>query len=297
MFKKTLLFALLVALPAPVRAQTGLSFLKLGPSAREQAMGDVGAASASGAAANYYNAAMLSAGGTSAVMFSHSPWLRDTRSNYFAANFRGEQSAIGVSLSWLTVADIPVRTAPTLDPEGSFTSQSAALSVSYARKFSSVLTLALTGKVLYEKIYINDARGFAVDLSAAATPFGEPLTLAAALQNLGGFGSLSEEAVKLPTTLRLGAAYTLPLASLQSALTLEANGKTIFSDATEFGVGAEFAFNGFLWGRLGLTAGNESRGVSAGAGVAVNGFKIDFAFVPFSNSLGSATVFTLQYLY
>lgn len=286
-----------VLFTAQSRAQTGLSFLKLGPAAREQAMGDIGVASAVGAAANYYNPATLGDAKTSAVLFSQSLWLLDTYSSHVSGVFKSEQSAFGVSLTWLSVNDVPIRSRATEEPDGTFSSQNAAVSLSYARTISPALTLALTGKILYEKIYLNSATGFAADFSAFAKPIGESLTLGVALQNLGGIGTLVETASRLPTTLRAGGAYRLILPTVESSLALEANVVSVFSDKTHFAVGAEFGFREFLWGRLGYTAGNDTRSISGGVGVKVNQFKFDYAFVPFSNSLGSANVLTLQFLY
>ncbi|NTW48510.1 MAG: PorV/PorQ family protein [Chlorobiales bacterium] len=278
-------------------AQTGLSFLKIGPSAREQALANAGVASASDASANYYNPALLTSGTGSSLLFSQNFWLIDSYSSYAAVQFNGEKSAFGIALNWFSVQDIPVRTRPTTEPDGFFNAQSAALGLSYAHRLSSILTLAITGKLLYEKIFIDDAMGFAGDISAAVRPMGEKLTIGASVQNIGSMGKLMEESTKLPTTLRLGAAYTIPFPSLQSDLLLEGGLTTIFSDYSIFSLGAEFGFQKFLWGRLGMAFGNDSRGISAGIGLKYNKFKFDYAFIPFSNELGSANVLTLQFLY
>ncbi|NTV47017.1 MAG: PorV/PorQ family protein [Chlorobiales bacterium] len=278
-------------------AQTGLSFLKIGPSAREQALANTGVASSTDAAANYYNPALLQSSSGSSILFSQNFWLIDTYSSYAAAQFNGEKSAFGVALNWLSVRDIPVRTSPTDEPDGYFSSQNAALGLSYAHRLSPMLTLAVTGKLLYEKIFIDDALGFAADLSAAARPFGEALTIGATMQNIGSMGKLAQESSDLPTTLRLGAAYRIPLPTMQSNLLLEGGLTTIFSDNSIFSLGTEFGFQEFLWGRLGMVFGNDSRGISAGVGLKYNQFKFDYAFIPFSNELGSASVLTLQFLY
>lgn len=111
-------FALLFSvLPSSAYTQTGLTFLQVGTTAREQAMANTGVASARGAAANYYNAALLNSGETSSIALSQSLWLLDTYSSYAAANFNYGNSALGVALLWLTVSDIPIRTRATESPE------------------------------------------------------------------------------------------------------------------------------------------------------------------------------------
>lgn len=277
-------------------AQTGLTFLQLGVTAREQAMANVGVASATGAAANYYNPALLNSGEKSGILFSQSLWLLDTYSSYAATAFNYGQSALGFSLTWLTVNDIPIRTRPTESPEGTFAAQNLALSASYAYSFSNRFTLALTSKFLYERIFIDDATGVAFDLSGLYA-LSSDFRLAAALQNLGGMNALSSESSRLPTLLRAGAAYLLAFSSLESRILLEANAVVVFSDATVFNLGAEFEFRDIFWARAGLTLGQASRNFSAGAGIKWNSFKLDYAFVPFSDQLGSANIFTVQFQY
>lgn len=277
-------------------AQTGLAFLQLGVTAREQAMANAGVASATSAAANYYNPALLNFGEKSGVLFSQTLWLLDTYSSYAAAAFNYGQSALGVSLTWLTVNDIPIRTRPTESPEGTFAAQNLALSASYAYSLGERLTLALTGKFLYERLFIDDATGVAFDFSGAYV-LSPDFRVAATLQNVGGMSALASEASRLPTLLRAGAAYSLNLPSLESRLLLEANVVAVFSDATAFNLGAEFEFRDLFWARAGFAVGNASRSVSAGIGVKWSNFKLDYAFIPFSNQLGSANIFTLQFQY
>ncbi|KER11010.1 MAG: hypothetical protein HY22_01210 [[Candidatus Thermochlorobacteriaceae] bacterium GBChlB] len=278
-------------------AQTGLSFLNIGATAREQSMANTGTASAEGAASNYYNAARLNAGEKSSVMFSQNLWILDTQSSFAGANFNFGKSAVGISLTWFTVSDIPIRgNAPTTDPLGVFTSQNVAAAVSYSRSITDNLALALTGKLLYEKIFVDDALGAAVDVSASFKATKE-LALAATVQNLGGMSALAAQSSRLPTAVRLGGAYALGFSSLESTLLLEANVVSIFSDQTNINLGTEFQFRELLFIRVGYSIGNTSRNFSAGAGIAYSGFKFDYAFVPFSNQLGTANILTLQFHY
>ncbi|WP_041468255.1 PorV/PorQ family protein [Chloroherpeton thalassium] len=286
-------------MPFSTQASAGLDFLKIVPSAREQALAGVGVASSSGAAATYFNPALMQNRGISGALFSQNFWFMDTYASYAATNFNGEKSAVGISLYWLSVRDIPVRSSPTAEPDGYFNSQNAAISLSYSRKMSERLTLSLTGKMLYEKIYINDATGFAGDISAAWRLPESPLSFGAALQNMGSMGKLLSESSELPTSFRLGAAYAFLLdgKGKENTLLLELNHVSVFSDDSYQALGVEYAFREFLWMRLGYLLGNDSRSVSFGFGVKYENFLFDYAYVPFTNELGSANVLTLQFLY
>lgn len=290
-------FSVLSLIPFSAKANTGLDFLKIEPSAREQAMAGVGVAASSGAAANYFNPALMQNNSPSGALFSQNFWFMDTYASYAATNFNGEKSAVGISLYWLSVRDIPVRSSPTATPDGYFNSQNAALSLSYARQFSDRLTLSLAAKMLYEKIYTDDATGFAGDISALWRLPESPFSFAVAVQNMGSMGTLQAKSSELPTMLRLGAAYALPLSGNDNSLLLELNHVSVFSDESYQALGAEYAFRNFLWLRLGYLLGNDSRSFSFGFGIKYENLVFDYAFVPFTNELGSANVLTLQFFY
>ncbi len=277
--------------------ETGLTFLRIGTTAREQAMANVGTASATGAAANYYNPARLTDGETSSILFSQNLYIFDTYSSFVAAKFKGETASWGVSLTWLSVRDIPIRTRATTEPDGLFDSQNAAFAVSYARSFGKQLSLALTGKFIYEKLFIDEASGYAADLSAVYRFEKNPLTLAATIQNLGSMNALRNESTALPTLFRAGAAYPIPLASLGGTLLLESNLESVFSGNAFVNLGGEFEFRNQFWVRFGYVFGNASRSLSGGIGIRYANFNFDYAFVPFSNELGTANLLTLQVSY
>lgn len=277
--------------------EAGLAFLRIGTTAREQAMANVGTASSTGAAANYYNPARLTDNETSSVLFSQNLYIFDTYSSFVSAQFKGESASWGVSLTWLSVRDVPIRTRATTEPDGLFDSQNAALALSYARPFGKHLSLALTGKFIYEKLFIDEASGYAADLSASYRFEKNPLTLAASIQNLGSMNALRNTSTALPTLIRAGAAYPVPLASLGGTLLLESNLEHVFSGNTLTSLGGEFAFRHQFWVRFGYVFGNASRSLSGGVGIRYGSFNFDYAFVPFSNELGTANLLTLQVSY
>jgi hypothetical protein len=302
MHKKLFLLIFITAIFAlPSFAQdgtsTGLSFLKLGTTAREQALGETGVASALDASANYWNPSLLVQSPQSSVLFSQNLWIFDTYSSYAAIDINRQNYAIGVAVNWNSINDIQIRSNPTTEPDGLFNANYAAIGVSYARKFAQSFSLAVTGKFLYEKIYLANATGYAVDLSASEKLFNDRLTLGAVVANLGKMGVLEDEASKLPTLARLGGAYQLDLASVQSSALLEANLATVFSGSTHVNLGAELGLKKFIWARAGYQIGNDGRNFSAGIGLLYHFVKFDYAFVPLTNSLGNASLLTVQIQY
>jgi len=287
---------LITLFPLHAKANDGLAFLKLGPTSREQALANTGVASGKGAALNYYNPAWMVGRESSSVSFSQNFWLLDTYSSFVSAAFTEESSAIGVSLAWLSVKDIPVRTSPTLEPIGFINSQNAALGVSYARAVSEKLNLGIGLKLLYEKLYYEDATGYGLDFSSAYA-FSSDLKVGLSLQNVGSMSKLASESSTLPTLLRSGVSYNYHFQSIQSQLLTEISIISVFSETSSVHVGHEFGYNNLFFARIGYIFGNDTRSFSTGFGLNYNNWSIDYAFIPFSNDLGSANLFTIQYNY
>lgn len=293
-----LLLALII--PAATHAQagkSGLSFLKLGVSGRSLSMGDAMAATVAGAAATFYNpSGVLQTGEHSAaILLTHKEWVQDYRSQFLGASFRlDEESAIGISVNTATVSDILIHTRPG-PPEGTFTSRDFVAGVSYARSFSEDLKVGVTAKFLFEKIFVDDAHGFAVDIGAQYATSIDNLHVGAMLANLGSMNVLRNEATKLPSLLRLGPAYVVDLEDATSRVTVASDYVYIFPEKRSYiNLGGEWLFDGVVAARTGYQLGSDARGISAGAGVRHGIFRVDYAFAPLSESLGNGHTFSLE---
>lgn len=294
----SLVFLLLMA-PHAAHAQagkSGLSFLKLGVSGRGVSMGDAMSATISGAAATHYNPAglMVASEANAHILFMHKEWIQDVRSQFLGATVNlNDESALGVSVNTATVSDIEIRTRPGT-PQGTFSSRDYSLGVSYARYFSDELAIGITAKFLYEKIFVDEANGFAFDIGAQyKTPI-ENLSVGLALANLGSTNTLRNETITLPSLLRFGPAYVTELESMTSQLTLATDLLHIFPEKkTYVNIGGEWLFNGIVAARAGYQLGSNARGFSTGIGVEYEMFSLDYGFAPLSSDLGSGHTFSL----
>ncbi len=275
----------------------GFSILKLGISGNGISMGDAQSASVRGAAATYYNPAGIALSGTSAsteILLTHKEWIQDVRSQFLGVSTRlGEQSAIGFSLNTATVADIQVRTRPGT-PEGTFTSRDFSVGLSYAHEFSRELRIGITGKYLFEKIYVDETSGLAFDLGAQyVTPI-EQLSIGITLANLGSVKAMRTQKVTLPALMRVGPAYTMEIEAIDSRVLLAADLLYIFPEKKAYvNTGAELMFNEMFAARAGYQAGSETRGLSAGIGLRHGMFGLDYGVVPLSSGLGTGHTFSL----
>ena len=238
---------LLLGGPSLLLAQpgsSGMAFLKLGVSGRGTAMADAGSAIAAGASATYYNPAGLvpegEAPAPSQLMFMHREWIQDTRMEFLGSSISlGRDNALGAAINSTTVSDIEVRTKPG-PADGTFTSREFTVGLSFAHRFSSDLRVGVTGKYLYQKIFVDENSGYAADIGAIwQSPF-DSLTFGAAFCNLGSMGVLITEKTTLPSLFRIGPAYTFRLNEDQMVATVAADFVRILPEQRNyFNAGAE----------------------------------------------------------
>ena len=278
--------------------KSGLAFLKLGASARGVSMGDAMSANVSGAAATYYNSAGLVGADAEApgvqVMFMHKEWIQDTRTEYLGTSITlNDENALGFFLSSTTISDIELRTRPG-DPEGTFTARNFSIGASYARRMWDNVRLGLTAKFLYEKIFVDEASGTAIDLGLQYNTPLEHLSVGAAVANLGSVNELHNEKSTLPAMLRVGLAYSLEINGINSKATLAADLQHIFPESKSYlNAGGEVVFDRFVAVRAGYQFGSEGRGFSSGVGVRYSILGLDYAFSPLFSDLGNAHTLSL----
>ncbi len=270
---------------------TGMAFLKLGTDARSNALSDATSAIASGASAATQNPAGLTVAAdpdaTIDVLFTHREWIQDTRMEYLAVRIGLDSlQSLAVSLSSASTDDIEIRTRPG-PAEGTFSARNASVGLSYARGFGD-LALGLTAKLLYEKLLVDDATGYAFDIGGRWQSPVPNLVLGAVLQHLGGMGALREESTTLPATFRLGPAYTLGWESPRMDLLMAGDLAYVFEEGEPYAsLGVELTYDRMFAARAGYQFGSEGRGFSAGVGLRYSLFQLDYAYAPVDADLGN----------
>lgn len=270
---------------------TGLAFLKLGVTSRAISMGEAVVSNISDAAATHYNPAALFNGSKGNIMFMHNEQVLGVRTEFLAAKMKMNKFAFGLSVNNTAVDDIEVREIPGESVE-KFTAQNFSMGLSVGYRVNEMLTLGMTGKFLFEKIYIDNASGFAFDFGGLYVK--DMLSLGLAISNLGSMSELRSESTKLPSSVRGGATYMIPVTGLESMLRVSAEGYKVL-DGGKFHAhtGAEFLYKDFLALRVGYQSGYENKSITTGIGLIYKSINLDYAFVPYKFSQGSSHTITL----
>ena len=271
---------------------TGLAFLKLGVGGRSLGMGEAYSAIASDPSAMYYNPASLSINHASQLLLMHKEWIQDTRTEYLAAKAVLNKLTLGVSINSTSINNIEIREVPG-PPQGAFDSHNAAIGLSGAYQIDTSLGIGATGKYLYEKILVNEASGYGVDLGSwYQTPLN--IRIALAVNNLGSMNALDNQETKIPTTIRAGGAYVTRLEAIDGTFTAASDVVSITGEnSTHLHLGAELNYREALSLRVGYQTGYDARSFSTGVGFRYGQFQLDYAFLPTKYDLGSTHTFSL----
>jgi hypothetical protein len=270
---------------------TGLSFLKLGVTSRAISLGEAVVSSSGDASAVHYNPAALFLGQNLNILVMHNASILGVKTEYLAAKLKMTKFAFGLSINTTSVNDIEVREIPGAAID-KFDARNFALGLSAAYKINEMLQLGITGKFIYEKIYIDNASGFAGDIGAMYSKGN--LSAGIALANFGSMTLLRNESTKLPSSVRIGASYLFELSKMNAAVRVGVDGfKVLDGGKFHANSGVEFVYKELLSLRAGYQSGYENRFLTAGIGLKYKGTSLDYAFVPYKFSQGNSHTFTL----
>ncbi len=284
-----LIFIILAA--ANARAGTGLAFLEIPVGGRESALGGSGAALITGPTSATYNPAAVAFTPRS-VALMHTRHFGDTRAQFVGVTIRHGRFAISPHYWGTRVADIEYRTAPTREPISNFDAINSAVGAATAMQFGKYFSAGITGRYLYQKIHVESADGFAMDAGLIANEFVRGLTLGLAMQHMGRMNHFITESPQLPTTLRGGAAYVHRLPKIGSVMAV-AEAQAVRDNTPLFKGGLEYRAPDYVALRIGYVEGLEAQDVSFGFGVFIRQFRLDYAYIPYRESLGEGHRFSL----
>lgn len=272
--------------------ETGFASLKLGVGARPMGLGSAYVALADDPTATYWNVAGLASLRSTEVTAMHNEWIQDFRQEYAAVATPLGKGTFGFAFSGFYTSQLEGR-----DDVGNLTAgfgfNDITMTAGYGRPLATGLDAGLALRYLHEMIASEDASTFAFDLGARYRLRETGFSLGAAVQNIGGKPTLDQESFQLPTSLRLGAAWARPLASLHSTGTITTEIRKARAEDARFHVGGELAYKERLALRIGGKFGYDAEDISFGVGLRQSKLRFDYALVPLSSDLGTAHFFSL----
>ncbi|MBI5729614.1 MAG: PorV/PorQ family protein [Ignavibacteriales bacterium] len=291
------LFLLSTALIAQSAGESGLTFLKFGFGARNVAMSDLGVVSAIDLSALNYNPSLIALNNKTQLSFTHNSLFQDLNSEMFGASFSAFGLPIAVGINTTTIANIEVRSKPG-DVESIFSAHYFAGSISTAYEIINNFYAGATIKYLYESFFSDDANGLGFDFGISYKGLMNGLSLGAAFRNIGSMNELRSQSTKLPTDLRIGAAYNYSITNSRFDFTLLTGfQKYLEQTDSHLHIGGEVVYDKIFALRVGFASGYDSKSISAGFGVKWKGINLDYAFVPFKYGLGDSHIISFIYTF
>ena len=295
--KKYLLILLLVLFSIKSFAQndgpgnTGLSFLKLGVGARSLAMGEAFSSICDDGTAVIYNPARLNSGSNSNVTLMYNSAMQDLTNNFIGAKLKINKLGLGFGLFKTTVSGIEIRTIPGA-PIDKFDAQNLSMNVSLCYEIYNNLSVGVTSKLLYEKIYLDEASGVGFDIGTNFIK--DNLSISFVLSNLGSINELKSVSTKLPTAVRFGGAYTFKNNNLNFILALDGF-RVLDGGNLHINSGGEVSYKDLLFVRLGYQTAYDNKGITTGVGFKYKSIIMDYAFIPYSDSFGTSSTISLGF--
>ncbi len=300
--------ALLLPAARPARSgPPGFAFLEVPAGARASALGGAYASLAEDVEAAFWNAAGLSGVKGIQVSGTHVEYVQKLRHDQFAVGGRAFGGGLAGSVRALYSEPIDERDEAG-NLLGSFGSYDLELALAYGRAVSQTLSLGGTAQLVRERIADASASTYAFGVGAVWAPARiEGLRLGISAHNLGPaahyvFDGGPGAPVNLPAAVQAGGSWQWSLTH-GSVLRTALEGRLTRGRSGIGMVGVEVGTLGGPKGagaaalRAGLRMNDDATSFSLGAGYALSGLRLDYAFVPLRLDLGDThrVSFTAQF--
>lgn len=289
-----LIITLISVLASSVIADDGVALLKIDHGARLSGMGGTSFSITKDPNAPVYNPALAMGFDKFSASFGHTVFWENIRleSGYFAGNLTSRLSLHG-GIRYATVGELEGRTSPSSNPITLFDSHDVSFKAGAAYKVSPKLDIGIAAGWIIEKIEAYRGSAFNVDLGAVVH-VNPNCDLGAAVTNLGPkfnleqTGVISSNDISLPTAYRAGGSYRYQ----QFLGTAE---MVYLDDDIHAHIGAEAALTEIFSLRAGYMMNYDTKNFTAGASFSHRNITVDYAFVPFTQNLGTTHLFNLTF--
>ncbi|MBU8871476.1 MAG: PorV/PorQ family protein [Gemmatimonadales bacterium] len=281
----SLLFAAALLLwGSPVQAgnpgEAGFLSLRFPVGAREAGMGDAGVAASQGAAAVFWNPANnIFHEFDTTLILQHYRYVGAMSQEAAALAHKVGDGVLGLIFMGFYSDEIPRRSAePVGIDEGFFKPYDVAFGLSYAHPLGDSFALGMNAKLVYERIDFYSDTGMAYDFFMSHKALIEGMMFGASLTNVGKQKNLYDGPFDLPTAYKFGYAYTPNDLFLQENVTFAGDIFIPKDTSAKVHVGCEYRVVPELTLRVGSKINYDLYGLTAGFGVALKNFNLDYAY-------------------
>ncbi|MFH1379554.1 MAG: PorV/PorQ family protein [bacterium] len=298
MIKKYILFLIFILSYASMHMhaqQPGASFLKIAPGSRAAGMGGAYTSLAFDASAVWWNPGGLAQLKTNELTGTHAEWLADTNYDFLSFARPSSRGTLAGGISMLSMGSIESRD-ENRNKTSDFTAQDTAISLAYGCTIAQKFSQGIHVKYIQQSIGDVHAKGYAVDYGGILPLPVSGFRLGYGVYNLGPKMKFISESYHLPLRYSLGVSFQ------QGALTVGLDTHyEYYESKTNVSFGSEYALFtvmslrcGYLYNTLQSLSNNavssnehiNSAGIRGGFGIAVFGYQMDYALVPYGE-LGS----------
>jgi hypothetical protein len=275
------------------------SFMKIDSSARPAALGGAFVAIADDATAIHYNPAGLGFLNQKQVSFCHNEWFESVGLESLSyAHPINQNWTLGVGMNYLFTDSVDETTSTGTYTGNTFSSSGGTVIVGMAGRFGSYFSFGVNAKGIVEKLASESGFAYGADAGFLFKKgFDEGfVSLGASVQNVGTKLKLYEDSFNIPLK------YSGGIAVSYKYFTVTAVGDKARDSDTVIRTGIEFNSKELIKeARLALRAGYRTEtsdkagsGITAGIGIGVSNFDLDYAFVPMGE-LGSTHRVTISF--
>ena len=274
----------------------GLALMKVETGAHPSGMGGAFVAVGGDPMTAAYNPAGITDNELFTASFGHVEYWEDIRfeTGYLSAKL-SDRFFFHAGIKYAQVDNIEGRFISTLDPTQitDFDAYDVSFKSGLAYKFNNRLSVGFGLGWFVEKIDTWRGSSFNVDLGARYL-IRENISAGASVTNLGSDFNLtqtnqpSSRDISLPTTYRLGGSYRYD--KYLGALDI-----VIVDDEFHLHAGAEADLDEMFSIRSGYMFNYDSKNFTAGASFHHRNITVDYAFVPYSNDLGTTHLFNFTF--
>ena len=266
-----LVLALVGTIYAGGPGTTTANFLKIGVGARAAAMGEAFTAVTDDSTSLYWNPAGLARLEKGELSAMYNMWFEGISQGYVSLGFPLLGGTVGMGANYVTMGDLEGRD-EVGNPTGTFSASDIHLCAGFAGRLGRLL-LGLSGGMVRSTID-DDTQSAFLGTLGGLVEINQSFSIGVAAQNLGT--KLGEDS--LPLILKAGLALELGFLKLAADIGKPSDSDLYYCAGVEGWIGEVLAL------RAGYKTGQDiGPGYTAGLGLKVSGFGLDYAYVPYDD--------------